>query len=283
MAIRPVSFGAQPAAGMVGFAGQNANVGPTFEDTDFEKLRVQGQQAADQQKRELQARLQQAQIEQGGANYRTDVTAGTQRYGDALGAQTAQRGQDQNYALGNRQADVAQEGNKLQFQAQMAPIEYKRDVFDKIFPMVSGVLSGAGGPGQAVGGSPRPQPAVTPGGVYSDQQTQERVNAARAGIDQQAASQSRAAATKLAGQGFGGRSPLLAALQQQIQGQAMAAGADAERETRSGAAEANAKQRLAAEDLMQQQWRDYEDSDIRRRQAATNQTSALLSALTNLL
>lgn len=281
MAMRPVSFGSQAGAGMVGSFGQNANVGPTFEDTDFEKIRQQGQIDSENLRRQLQAKLQEAQINAGTARYQADQNNASTRYGDALGAETARRGQDQSLALGNRQADVTSEGNKLQFQAQMAPIDWSKEKFGKVFPLVQGLLSGGGSQGQLVGGAPRPQPAVTPGGVYSDQETQQQVNAARAGIDQQAASQGRAAATRLAGQGFGGRSPLLAALQGQIQGQAMAAGADAERQTRLGAAEANAKQRLAAEDLMQQQWRDLEDSDIRRRQVTNNQTSALLSALAN--
>lgn len=231
--------------------------------------------------KQLQQKNQEAMLGAATQTHGIDTGAATDRFLGGLNAETARRGQDQQFALGNRQADITSEGNQLQYKAAIAPTELSRDKFNSVFPLLQQTL-GSGGVGVGrVGGQNTAQPGVTVGGVYSDGQTQQNVNAARAGVDQQAASQQRQAANKLAGQGFGGRSPLLAAMQQQIAGQAMATGADQERQIRSNASEANAKQTLASQQLAEQQWQDFNTADIQRRQAATNQVSSLLSALAN--
>lgn len=273
----PVSFGGGLTGQFSGFGGYNS--GPVFKDERLDQIAAQGKVDRGLQKDAIGGRLAEANLNAGTARYGIDVNNATDRYRIGTDAGTARRGQDVSMALGNRQADVAQEGNRLQYEASIAPINWQREKFGTVFPWVQNLVGGLNGSNDRVGGTPRDLPGVTVGGVYSDQDTQQQVNAARAGIDQSAASQGQRAATKLAGQGFGPRSPLLAAMQQQIQGQAMATGADAEREIRHGAATENAKQRTSSEALAQQQWRDYEDSDIRRRQVAGNQTSALLSAL----
>lgn len=229
----------------------------------------------------LQQKNQEATLGAATQTHGIDTGAATERFGQGLQAETARRGQDQQFALGNRQADITSEGNQLQYKAALAPIDWSKQKFGQIFPLVQNALNGFTANGGRVGGQNTPQPAVTTGGVYSDGQIQQNVNAARAGVDQQAATDSRAAAAKLAGQGFGGRSPLLAAIQGQIAGQAMGTGADQERQIRSNAAEANSKQNLASQQLAEQQWQDFNTADIQRRQAAANQTSSLLAALAN--
>ncbi len=238
----------------VGFSGwqpfstPGQNSGPGFRYLPDNERAADRRQESDLLGRQLQARLQEVNAQEAGANTRSNTQADTQRYLGGLSAQN--------------------EANKLAF---------AQNRFNTVFPMVGALLDNLSN--ERVGGVNTPQPQVSTSGVYTPEMIDQQVNAAKASIAQSAASQQQQAAAKLAGQGFGGRSPLLAALQQQIQGQAMASSADQERQIRQGAAESNAKQTLAGQTLAEQQWADLQDADIRRRQAASQQISSLLSAL----
>lgn len=133
--------------------------------------------------------------------------------------------------------------------------------------------------GQGRGGPVGHQPTITPGAVWTPEQVQGQVNAARSGIDASTATQQRQAAQSTAGRGFGGSSPLLQALQSQIAGRGMASSADAERGIRWDAATGNAKHLLASQQAAEQQYANRQKEAIDR----GSQMSYLLQALSSMI
>jgi hypothetical protein len=191
------------------------------------------------------------------SRHATDVGAATTNAGNQLAAQTAQRGQD------------------LSLQASLAPTNFARDKFNTILPLLQDGISeygSNGSNGRLVGGqNVAPQPMGAP--VYSDGQVQQQVNA---GTQMRDNSQSAAA------HGFGPNSPLLMSLNNQVQGQAAATGADQERQTRFDAAGANAKQALGYDTLGVQQANNANQNDIERRKVTGQNKSQLLAILAGL-
>lgn len=150
----------------------------------------------------------------------------------------------------------------------LAPWNYRRDVFNKISPMIGGLL-GDGNQQTSfglVGGQNTPQPALPNSFVFSPDQTQQAVNAARSQGDQAAATQKTQNAGDLAGRGFSLRSPLAMAMNQAADTGARMSNADQEREIRLGHAAQNARQDLGVGNLAQQAWQNWNQSDIARRQ-----------------
>jgi hypothetical protein len=184
-----------------------------------------------------------------------------------------------------REQNDRERANRLQ-QAQISanasivPAQLQQDRFRTVFPFLSNNFNSSQ---ERVGGANQPLPNITVGGVYSPQQTQEQVNAARSQNDRNVAQNQRQSQDQLAGRGFGSNSPLLQAIQAQQQMAGMQANSDQERQLRFDAATANARQQLDSETLRQNQWTQNEDADIRRRQVATSQANALLSALAGLV
>lgn len=125
-------------------------------------------------------------------------------------------------------------------------------------------------------------PAITTGGVYSPQQIQQQVNATRAKTDTDTATKQQQMRKDLAGRGFGANSPLAAELATMMRGQGLAANTDAEQGLRFNAAGANAQQRLAAEQLAQQQYQSQLQFSSQLQQNKIAQQNALLAALASL-
>ena len=166
----------------------------------------------------------------------------------------------------NRAAD-----RDVQLRLGMAPIDFKREVFGQVSPLLTGLLTGST---ERVGGQSGAAPAVARGPIWTDQMIGEQINAGRGANLAAADTQNRAAATKMAGQGFGTRSPLLAALQGATNMQAAAANSDLARETRWDAAQGNADQTYRTDQLAVQAWNQAEQQDIQRR----NQVAAFESS-----
>lgn len=181
--------------------------------------------------------------------------------------------------LAGLQADVSRRGQDLQFQASTAPVNFARERFNSVFPVIQSQL-------QANSQSGTAPPAATPpadlGPVYAPGQVDQQVNAARAGLAQQVATQQRQNAASAAGRGFGAASPLLAALDSNAAAKGMAAGADAEREIRFGAAGQEAEQRATAGQQATQRYQAELDAETRRRQVAASVQANLLNALSGL-
>lgn len=193
-------------------------------------------------------------------------------------------------AAADRQFQGAQNdaNRSLQQQLGLAPIEFQREKFGAISPYITSILGGlTGAGGQANFGTPGgmapPLPQITAAPVYSPQMTDQAVNMAKANNAQQTATNNRDLATRLAGQGFSSHSPLLASLQASNQMAQFGADAQAENNIRFGNAQANASQLLAGQKAQQQQWSDFNDQDIRRRQTQLSGVSSLLGALGGLL
>lgn len=175
---------------------------------------------------------------------------------------------------------TAQRGQDLNLQAAQLPWQYKRDIFGQVFPLVQQAAGGFGQQGgqgalanfqsalQLVGGQNSALPGLPPSAVFTPEQTQQRVNAQAAQNEAAAATQRQRAAEDTAARGFGSRSPLLAALNAQIDTSTAAANSDFARQAGLDAAQANAQQGLQVGALANQQFQLANDADIRRRQAA---------------
>ena len=189
---------------------------------------------------------------------------------------------DETYDEGRLSADA-------QYELGRMPWDLRRDVFNQVQPLLGG-LTGEGNINFGlVGGQNTPMPALPNSFVYSPQQIQQQVNAARAQGDQGAMTQKRQIAGDLAGRGFGARSPLAMALQLGADTGARARNADQEREIRFDAAGANAKQDLSVGQLAQLGWNNWNQLDVERRktqaESALSQNRnmiALISALSGL-
>lgn len=215
---------------------------------------------------------------------------------DEIAAQGKVQGQLQDNALANQlaladkqhtadrdlaglQADVSRRGQDLPFQASTAPVNFARDRFNSVFPVIQAQLQANG---QSGGPAPAAAPPAVLGPVYAPGAVDRQVNAARAGLDQQVATQQRQNAAGAAGRGFGAASPLLAALNAGAAAKGAAAGADAERQIRFDAAGAEAGQRATGAQLATQRYQAELDAETRRRQVAASVQANLLNALSGL-
>ncbi len=133
--------------------------------------------------------------------------------------------------------------------------------------------------GAASGGQVGPAPEISVGGIWNDQQVQQRVNAGRAQNDQGLSSQQKQTTNSLAGEGFGGNSPVAAALSSQQESATRAANSDLERETRWQAAEGNAQHVLGTQKARSDQYLGVEDIRQKRDQMRLSGLAAMLSAL----
>ncbi len=177
-------------------------------------------------------------------------------------------------------ADQANAGadRNLQLQLGQLPWQYKDKVFGTISPLLQNLM-GNQGPGGTVGGQNPGVPQVDAGPIWSPQQVNQQVNSAKANNAQAADTQSKAAQTKLSAQGFGSKSPLLAALEGNIGQAKMGADADAERGIRWDAAGGNAGHVLKGQMANQGAAIAFNDADIKRRQSNNQYTTSLLSVL----
>lgn len=161
----------------------------------------------------------------------------------------------------------------------MAPLNFRRDVFNKIFPLAGGAMGEGSVNFSQVGGTNTPMPTLPNSFVYSPQQVQQQVNSAKAQGAQGAATQKRQIASDISSRGFGGRSALAMALNQAADTGARARNADQEREIRFDAAGANARQDLAVGGLAQQGWNNWNQLDIERRKT---QADSILNSQRNM-
>lgn len=237
---------------------------------------LQQQQAAAQHDWTTQAQNSQ----QGFQGQQADLQRSFER--DTQSAQNTFQGQ-QNTAERTNQMGIAQ-----------LPWNYKQGVFDKVSPLLMGLLgNGASPTGNQfglVGGQNTPQPPITAGPIWTPAQIDQQVNSQRANNAASASGQQQQLQRQLAGQGFGSNSPLLTALSAGAQNQRMAADQQADLDTRFNAASGNAKQLLAGQQAEESQWADWNQADIQRRQAANqaagitnNYNSSLIAALAGMI
>lgn len=197
--------------------------------------------------------------------------------------------QNADIAINNKNLDFAREKMGVdaananadranQMTLGMAPWNFKDKVFGTISPLLQ-QLMGNQNPGGLVGGQNPATPQVDASPIWNPQQIDQQVNSAKANNAQSADTQSKAAQTKLSAQGFGSKSPLLAALEGNIGQARMGADADAERGIRWDAASGNAGQVLKGQMANQNAAVAFNGQDIDRRKANNQYQTSLLSIL----
>lgn len=182
--------------------------------------------------------------------------------------------EDRDFAEAQAAADRANEYNIAKM-----PIDWQKEKYNRTTgtPLYSQLTAGYNP--AVFGGTNTPQTPITQGPIWTEQQIQGQVNQSKANNAQQTATQNTAAQNKAAGSGFGSRSPLVAALQGQNNAAMMANNAANEQSIRWGAAEGNAQHLLDTQKAAEQQWMNWNQSDIERRRAAGQNQSSLLAAL----
>src|SRR5262245_18522141 len=218
----------------------------------------------------------------GSANSAWDAL-GAQRQRDFQGGQAdQQRGLERDLAGANlaqqryatdTAAQTARQGNRLQYQAAIYPEQGKMNRFNQVFPLFSDALGKFGSGGMLQGGYGRAgatgtQPNISAAPVFSPQQIQQQVNAARSGNDQSAAGAQQRMQHRwhhqLAGPVFGTSAPPAPALRQNLYAQNLATNPGNERDIRSGAAQTNAGQVFEAQKARQQQYANRQQEEIER-------------------
>lgn len=206
----------------------------------------------------------------------TGVLEAQQRAADALGQEAAARNQR---AIAGMQQQGETHRARIAAQASTLPARLANQRFQQVMPMIQGQLSQALAP---IGGQSPPSPGITVGPVWSPDQIQQQVNAARASNDATLASRQQQMRQQVAGRGFGSNSPLAQALGVQLQGQNLSANAEAGREIPWQAAQGNAQQLLRSEQARETQFANRQQEDIERRRMQMTQANALLAALAGL-
>lgn len=298
----PGQQGAQGAPAMIPFW----QVGQGTQNAGYAMLPSEGlattQLQTDTQK-QLQAAqnaysLQSQQLSQGFQGQQGDLARAQQQSLAQQQIQQANTAQQSSQAFQSGQGE-AQRQNDLSI-AQM-PWDFKNKVFGTFSPLLQGLFGQVGGmlggaSGSGTGGapppasSPGPQPTITAGPVWNPQQIQQQVNAGQAQNAATANAQQQTNQKKLAGQGFGSNSPLLAGLNQAAANNLMAQNATTARQVPWNAAQGNATQLLNSQQAQEGQWQDYQQSDIARRQQALtaqgqqlNFGSSLVAALAGMV
>jgi hypothetical protein len=163
-------------------------------------------------------------------------------------------------------------------------VRLQQDRFDQVFPYLRDALgqgeSQSGYQGQGPVGT---QPAIDADRVYTEQQTQQQVNAERAGNDAATASRQRQLSQQMAARGYGSRSPLAMELGVGLQNANLQANTDSERQLRFDAAGANARQLLSAQTAREGQYASRQQEDIERGRVRTSRYNAMLNALAGLV
>lgn len=177
------------------------------------------------------------------------------------------------------QSAEAEKNRQLELQLAQMPLDWQKEKYNRATG--SGLyqsLTGAFTP-STVGGVNSPMSPISQGSIWSDQQIDQQVNQSKSNNQQMAATQNQQISNRAAGQGFASKSPLVAALQGQTNAATMANNAKSEQDIRWNAAEGNSRHLLDTQKAAQQQWADWNDADIRRRQAAYQGQASLLAAL----
>lgn len=212
---------------------------------------------------DVEARLRALQAADQAAGQQRDIAASQQNLA------TQQRGETQRAQIAAR--------------ASTAPARMQQQRFNTVYGDIRNQLGQMGATFGQVGGQSPPSPEITVGGVWSPDQVQQQVNAARAGNDQATQARQAVMQRQMAGRGFGANSPLAMALGVGMGNQNLATNTGAEREIRWNAAQGNAQHQLATQQAREQQFASRQDEDIRRRQSQLQAYSALLGALGGLV
>lgn len=234
-----------------------------FDPTAETQGRYQQATTAAQAQAQLDAALGAAYAQQG-YNYtpsRAGVGFGPNAKITAPSMQRIETAQDRQLALANKQ------------------FELKKGVLNSLSGLLASFgtgKSGAGAPEITAG------PEFTPSPVYSKEQMIAQQNLIRDRSMQQAAGISKRATAKAGASGFAGNSPLLKALQANMELGGRVAGEQGALDFSRQADTANAQNMLAGSQLAQERHNAYQQALLQRYQAQLNDRNALVSVLASL-
>lgn len=235
-----------------------------------------------------QTAMGQAGLQAQTAKYNTDVSNAAQQ-------RETQMQTDASRFASQTAADANKYNSDIGLKGIMYPQDLKQSRFGQIFPMFQDAWSkmngnttstasfgGGGGFGGSFGGG-----AGGGGDVLSKDQIKQQVNAGVAANDSRTSGQMTQMGNRLAGQGYGGKSPLAQALGAQIQGTGMMADSDTQRQVPIDAATLNAQHQVGmaqanagpAAAAINAQANNYQAN----LQYQSNQRNALLQALSGLV
>lgn len=201
-------------------------------------------------------------------------------------------GQNAMSHLGSAQLNAGQQhyATTKEYEARMAQLgqqqrelDARNNRFNLVYGDMRNMLGNFNAGFGTVGGQSGDGPRIDARPVWDDQQVNQRVNATRAQNDAAMNSQNNQLRQTLAGRGFGSNSPLLMSSIFGNQARNTAMNADAERETRLGAAQVNAAQMLKGQQAQEAQYSNRMNEDIARRQSQINSYLGILSALGGLV
>jgi hypothetical protein len=193
------------------------------------------------------------------SRYQTDSTNNYGLWNTELNNASAER-----IAAGNNAA--SRYGADRSYQANKYTQDKKQGRFDTAMPYFTSAIGSIG-----TGGAPAgKQPRIDAAPVYSDDMINQQVNAQAASTDAATAGNVARARQDLAGRGFGGNSPLAAALEANYRASGMATNASNERDTRFNLAKANSDQVFNGQQAQEAQYHNRAQEGI---SAAQNRNS----------
>lgn len=160
---------------------------------------------------------------------------------------------------------------------------FQRDRFNTVYGALQNQLGALNNNAALVGGQSGQGPNLGGGQIWGAQDIQQNLNANRASTDRQVATQNRDMRNNLAGRGFGSRSPLAAALEQQTNMAGMGAKADYARQFVPQARQQNAAFGLETGQARERQFASRQNEDIERRRTNANQQTSILNVLGGLI
>jgi hypothetical protein len=223
--------------------------------------------------------------QQGAADALNQRRLSQQQFGQNKALQGEQLAQRQREAEMDYNARMAGYSNQtgianIQAEASKYPHVLRQTRWNQVWPWAQNVLKdGTATSGYQGGGQVGNQPTISDAPVYSEQQIQQQVNAARAQNDAATASRNQKIGREMAGRGYGSRSPLAMALANANQSQALGANTAAEQQLRFQAAGANASHVLDAQKALEQQFASRQGEDIERNKQYKSFLSQTLASI----
>jgi hypothetical protein len=196
---------------------------------------------------------------------------------DYAGQEAAQR-----YAA-QQAAGASEYGSGLQYQLGQSQLAQKGSQFNDVYGLLSGQLGNLTSQQGGAGGVNTAQPTISANPTYTPLQIQQAQNQAGASAMQGAAASNQALASKMAGEGFGARSPALQQQQSNAMMQALSQGQTAAQNIGMTTAQQNAQQVLAGQTAQEQQWQDYNQAQIGRAGVNANMYGSLAGALAGII
>lgn len=167
---------------------------------------------------------------------------------------------------------------QLNQQPEMRKLDFEQGKWNTLLPYIQQSMGGLNQFGR-IGGHSGPGPRINAGPIWDQGKIQQQDNAIRAQGDQQTASGVQDMQNRLAGSGYGAKSPLALALETQMGMGNRANAADQVRQFGQNAAQQNAAHVLQGQQAQESQFSNRQQEDIARRHAVLGYQSSLLGML----